>query len=460
LSGGQKKRVAMAMMLLENPELFLLDEPTNHLDLEAIEWLENHLNGHKITLLMVTHDRYFLDNVCNQIFELEKGTLHKHEGNYAYFLEKKAEREAMLQSTVDKAKNLLTKELDWMRRQPKARGTKAKYRIDAFHELEKVAKQDLSKAELEINIQTARQGNKVLELNGISKKFENKLLFSPFNYIFRKKDRIGLVGKNGTGKSTLLQIITGKLKPDTGEAVPGQTTRFAYFSQHAEDLNDENRIIDEVQEIAEYVTLGNGDQVSVSKLLEMFLFPVPMQYTPVAKLSGGERKRLQLLKILVTNPNFLILDEPTNDLDLDTLNVLEDFLENFNGCLLLVSHDRYFMDKLVDHIFVIENQKITDFNGNYSDFRNAKEEEEKEKAKSLSKPVATKEETKKENSNSKKAQQLEKEINLLESQKAQLETELNQSGISLEKLNQLSEKHKQLLANIELKTEEWFEAQK
>ncbi len=351
LSGGQKKRIFLAQLLLLEADLIILDEPTNHLDLEAIEWLENYLSGQNITLIMVTHDRYFLDNVVTEIIELDRGQLFRYKGKYAYFLEKKSEREELLKIEVTKARNLLKKELEWMRRQPKARGTKAKYRVEAYYELEKKASQDLRKDKLDLDIKEARQGGKILEIEHISKSYGTQKVVSDFSYVFKKKDRIGVVGKNGIGKSTFLDMLVGKLKPDRGEVMPGITTRFGYFTQESITLNPANRLIEEVKEIAEFITLSDGSQVSASKFLDTFLFPPEKQYNFIEKLSGGEKKRLQLLKLLVTNPNFLILDEPTNDFDIDTLNVLEDFLEKFTGCLMLVSHDRYFMDHLVNQLF-------------------------------------------------------------------------------------------------------------
>jgi len=378
LSGGQRKRVFLAQLLLKEPDLLLLDEPTNHLDLEAIEWLENYLSSQSITLIMVTHDRYFLDQVATEILELEKGKLYRYKGNYAYFLEQKQLREERLTVEVEKAKNLLKKELEWMRRQPKARGTKAKYRIEAFHELKEKASQDLRKDSLELDIKQSRQGGKILEVHGIGKAYGDHQLFSDFSYVFKKSERIGVIGTNGVGKSTFLDILTGKSKPDTGEIIPGVTTKIGYFTQAVTALNPNNRVIEEVRAIAEFVTLSDGSQVSASKFLESFLFPSEKQYTYIEKLSGGEKKRLQLLKLLVTNPNFLVLDEPTNDFDIDTLNVLEDFLQKFTGCLVLVSHDRYFMDHLVNHLFVFDGtETIRRCNGNYSDYRIERVEDEK-----------------------------------------------------------------------------------
>ncbi|MBT1701429.1 ATP-binding cassette domain-containing protein, partial [Fulvivirgaceae bacterium PWU4] len=393
LSGGQKKRIFLAQLLLQEADLIIMDEPTNHLDLSAIEWLENYLSGQNITLIMVTHDRYFLDNVASEIIELDRGQLFRYKGNYAYFLEKKSEREEMLRTEVTKARNLLRKELEWMRKQPRARGTKAKYRIEAFYELKEKASQDLRKEKLELDIKEARQGGKILEVEKISKSYGDQKIVDNFSYVFKKNDRIGVVGKNGIGKSTFLDMLTLKIKPDRGEVMPGVTTKFGYFTQEAISLNPNNRLIEEVKSIAEFITLSDGSQVSASKFLDTFLFPPEKQYNYVNKLSGGEKKRLQLLKLLVTNPNFLILDEPTNDFDIDTLNVLEDFLEKFSGCLLLVSHDRYFMDHLVDQLFIFEGDgQVRQFNGNYTDYRDWVEEEEARKdSKSQPQPEAVKE---------------------------------------------------------------------
>lgn len=370
MSGGQKKRIFLAQLLLQDADLIILDEPTNHLDLQAIEWLENYLRGTQITLIMVTHDRYFLDAVVTEIIELDRGQLFRYKGNYAYFLEKKAAREELLKIEVTKARNLLKKELEWMRRQPRARGTKAKYRVDAYYELEKKASQDLKKDKLELDIKESRQGGKIMEIEHLNKNYGELPIVKDFSYVFKKQDRIGVVGKNGIGKSTFLDMLVGKEKPDSGEITPGVTTRFGYFTQESISLNPANRLIEEVKEIAEFITLSDGSQISASKFLDNFLFPPEKQYTFIDKLSGGEKKRLQLLKLLVTNPNFLILDEPTNDFDIDTLNVLEDFLDKFTGCLMLVSHDRYFMDHLVNQLFVFEGDgKIRLFNGNYTDYR-------------------------------------------------------------------------------------------
>ncbi len=381
LSGGQIKRVALARLLLAEPDLILLDEPTNHLDLAAIEWLENHLRSAQTTLLMITHDRYFLDNVSSVILELNQGQLYRYQGNYAYYLEKKADREAAELASIEKARNLYARELEWMRRQPKARGTKAKYRVEAFEEIKEQAFKNVRKDSVQLEVQARRQGGKVLEIEHLSKALGGQTLVSDFSYTFRKGDRVGVIGRNGVGKSTFLNLITGKLLPDSGEVLWGQTTLAGYYTQHTDDLTPGSRLIDEVKAIAEYVTLADGRQVSASKLLDMFLFPPAKQYAVVDKLSGGERRRLQLLKVLVANPNFLILDEPTNDLDIDTLNVLEQFLAEFGGCLVLVSHDRYFMDRLVEHLFVFEGEGvIRDYPGNYTSWRDEQDELEQAKA--------------------------------------------------------------------------------
>jgi len=464
LSGGQKKRIFLAQLLLANPDLIIMDEPTNHLDLTAIEWLENYLASPSITLIMVTHDRYFLDNVANEIIELDRGQLFRYKGNYAYFLEKKSDREEMLKTEISKARNLLKKELDWMRRQPRARGTKAKYRIDAFYELKEKASQEMRKDRMELDIKESRQGGKILEVDKISKKYGDQVIIKNFSHVFKKFDRIGVVGKNGIGKSTFLDILTQKMKPDTGEVIPGVTTKFGYFTQDSETLNPNHRIIEEVKEIAEFITLSDGSQVSASKFLDNFLFAPEKQYTYVEKLSGGEKKRLQLLKLLVTSPNFLVLDEPTNDFDIDALNVLEDFLEKFTGCLLLVSHDRYFMDHLVDQLFVFEgNGEIRLFNGNYTDYRDSLADEEAEREPEVKAQPTPKVETA--NTDKKKPsgkikreyEELEKEIAKLESEKAALVDKLNQGASAHEQLTEWSKAIKNLTDEIEEKSSRWIE---
>lgn len=379
LSGGQRKRVALARVLIEEPDVLLLDEPTNHLDLATIEWLENRLNSPSLTLLMVTHDRYFLDKVANEIVELDKGTMYRYQGNYAYFVEKKADRELREATEVEKARNLFRKELEWMRRMPQARGTKQKARIDAFYVTKEKASTNLSKQQLELSVKTTRQGGKIIEAEHLNKKFGDKVVLDDFSYVFKKKDRIGLVGPNGAGKSTLLNMLTGKLQPDSGTVDVGQTTVFGYYTQTELEFDPSQRVIDIVKEVAEVVELANGDVLTASQFLTLFLFPPAQQYTLVSKLSGGEKRRLQLLRVLVRNPNFLILDEPTNDLDLGTLNILEDFLLHFSGCLLIVSHDRYFLDNLAEHLFVLEpGGAVLNFPGNYTDYRDYLAERETE----------------------------------------------------------------------------------
>jgi ATP-binding cassette subfamily F protein uup len=463
LSGGQRKRIFLAQMLLTEPDLIIMDEPTNHLDLEAIEWLEKYLSGQNMTVLMVTHDRYFLDNVSKVVLELDRGKLYRYVGNYAYFLEKKQEREEMLKTEVSKARNLLKKELDWMRKQPRARGTKAKYRIEAFYELQDKASVNLKKDKLELDLKEARQGGKILELHNVSKSYGDKKMVEKFSYVFKKKDRIGIVGKNGIGKSTFLDMLTGKSKPTSGEIIPGVTTKVGYFTQEVQTLTLTNRVIEEVKNIAEFITLSDGSQISASKFLDNFLFPPEKQYNIIEKLSGGEKKRLQLLKVLVTNPNFLILDEPTNDFDIDTLNVLEDFLDKFTGCLVLVSHDRYFMDHLVDQLFIFEGGgKIKPFNGNYSDYRDYLEEIEAS-AKSIqstdNQVLRIEVKTKKGLSYNEKIEleKLPAEIEKMETEKVQLTEQLNAGSTDHEVLTKLAIQIQELGNAIEEKTARWLE---
>lgn len=464
LSGGQKKRIFLAQVLLLEPDLIIMDEPTNHLDLTAIEWLENYLSAQNVTLIMVTHDRYFLDAVANEIIELDRGQIFRYKGNYAYFLEKKAEREEILRVEVNKARQLLKKELEWMRRQPKARGTKAKYRIDAFHGIEKKASQNLKKEKLELDFKEARQGGKILEVEHISKKYGDVRIVEDFSYVFKKKDRIGVVGKNGVGKSTFLDILTGRTKADCGEVIPGVTTKIGYFTQESVNLNSENRLIEEVKEIAEFITLADGTQISASKFLDNFLFPPEKQYNYISKLSGGEKKRLQLLKLLVMNPNFLILDEPTNDFDIDTLNVLEDYLDNFSGCLMLVSHDRYFMDHLVDQLFVFEGDgKIRQFNGNYTDYRDWQEEEERRMEKRAPAPRPTdssSQRPEKKKATYKEKQEFDKlqgDIESLERKKSEISMRFTQGSTDHHQLEQWSKEIAEISGQIEEKTIRWLE---
>jgi len=379
MSGGQKKRVALAAQLIVKPDFLILDEPTNHLDINVIEWLENYLLTQNITLLMVTHDRYFLDRICNGIIEIDQQQIYKYKGNYEEFLVKKKEREEAEQIEVDKARNLMKKEQEWMRRMPKARGTKAKYRVDAFHDLKEKASKNLKKDTVELEVSQKRLGGKILELKNISKSFGDKQLFENFNYVFKKGDRIGIVGKNGVGKSTFLNILTQKIESDTGEIDLGVNTSFGYYKQQEIQFDDNKKLIEVVLEIAEHFKLPDGSEISASQFLNKFLFPPKQQHDFIHKLSGGEKRRLQLLMVLIKNPNFLILDEPTNDLDLQTLDILEDFLNRFNGCLIIVSHDRYFMDNLTDQLFLFEgDNQIKIFNGNYSEYRTQQGQLEKQ----------------------------------------------------------------------------------
>ncbi|MFP4096164.1 MAG: ABC-F family ATP-binding cassette domain-containing protein [Cyclobacteriaceae bacterium] len=470
LSGGQRKRVALARALIERPDLLILDEPTNHLDLETIEWLEGYLSVQKMSLLLVTHDRYFLERVTNEILELDQGSVFRYKGNYQYFLEKKEERMAQQQASVEKAQNLLRKELEWMRRQPKARGTKAKYRVDAFYDLQDKAGQKAESRDMELGIKGRRQGKKILELSHISKSYGEKEIISDFSYTFKRSDRIGVIGKNGSGKTTFLNILTGQMEADQGETDLGQNTVFGYYTQHEISFNEEQRVIDVVKEVAEMVEIGAGNFITASQFLQHFMFPPDMHYTLVKNLSGGEKRRLQLLRVLMKNPNFLILDEPTNDLDLMTLNVLEDFLFNFEGCLLLVTHDRYFMDKLVEHMFVFspDSGEIRDFPGNYTDYRESLQEaeantEKKSAPKKVATPPPSKEDKAKKVSFKEKREYevLEAEIQQLEKEKQRLTEELNQLSSAQapdhEALTKASQKLEEISRQIDQKSDRWLE---
>lgn len=432
LSGGQKKRVGLAKTLIEKPDLVILDEPTNHLDLDAIEWLEEYLSQSQMAIIMVTHDRYFLESVTNEIIELDQNQLFKYSGNYSYFLERKSEREEIQQSEKEKAKNLYSKELEWMRRQPKARSTKAKYRVDAFKDVKEKAHQNLEKQSLDLDVKTRRQGGKVLEMEAVSKGYGGKELFTNFSYTFKKGERLGIVGKNGTGKSTFLNILTDQIKPDSGEISKGETTAIGYYRQKEPEFKSGQKVIEVVQEIAEVITLSDGKTVTASRFLTLFNFLPPAQYDYVDNLSGGEKRRLQLLCVLVQNPNFLILDEPTNDLDLITLRTLEDFLSQFKGCLVIVSHDRYFMDRLVEHLFVFdEGNEIKDFTGNYSVYRESLKQKEASKTEpkkmDIPKPEKEKDDNKRKMSYNEKREfeTLEKELEKLSEKKKALEAKIN-----------------------------------
>lgn len=458
LSGGQKKRVALAKVLIDEPDFLILDEPTNHLDLEMIEWLQDYLKQSKITLLTVTHDRYFLDAICNQIVELDQQQLFKYQGSYTQYLEKKAEREANRQVVYEKNKNLYRKELEWMRRQPQARGTKAKARIDEFYEIEEKLKNKTEEDSLFLDIQMTRLGSKILELHNVSKSFENKKLFSGIDYKFTPRDRLGIIGRNGTGKSTLLDIITQKILPDTGKVIHGETLKIAYYTQKGMRLKEDKKAIDVVKDIAEYIPMNGGKKLAASQLMERFLFDGPRQQTFVSKLSGGEKRRLYLLTLLIENPNFLILDEPTNDLDIFTLQVLEDFLQYFPGAVLLVTHDRYFMDKIVDHVFVLGEDQLRDFPGNYSDYKSFKEElkskgntNEGQLKKNQEQPKETKQIDRKE------LKKIEKQIQKLEEEKNEITSMFESANLSSDQIMNLSQKLHEIQNQLDEKETQWLE---
>lgn len=462
LSGGQKKRLALAKLLIEDPEIYILDEPTNHLDIDTIEWLEKLLTEGSKTILMVTHDRYFLDNVCNEILEIDRGKIIPYIGNYGYYLEKKAEREASDEATFQKNSNLLRKELEWMRRQPKARGTKSKSRIDSFYDLEAKTKDRGAKENVELSVKVSRQGNKIMEMHGISKGFNGNTYIKNFSYTFKKGDRIGLAGKNGSGKSTLLNLITGGLLPDSGEIVKGETTVIGYFNQAGLSFKEDERVIDIVKNVAEFITMADGKLISASALLTLFLFPPAKQYGMVSKLSGGEKKRLHLMSILIKNPNFLILDEPTNDLDIDTLNVLEEFLTNFPGILIMVSHDRYLLDKLTDQLFIMEGEgNVLIYNGNYSSYRIELEESKQLNKKAASAPAPVQTEAPKKAKLSFKEEKefegLEKEIADIENKLRETTEALNTTNIDPKELTKLTDKIAYLNKQLDAKSARWIE---
>lgn len=465
LSGGQKKRVALAKVLLSEAELLILDEPTNHLDLDMIEWLEQYLSASQLTLLMVTHDRYFLEVVCDTIFELADQTIYRYKGNFSYYLEKKAEREEQLQSTIEKAKNTFRKELDWIRRQPKARGTKQKARVDAFSDLKKVASQRLEEDELELPIKMERLGTKIVEFHKVSKAFGARPMLDDFSYHFQRQERLGIVGNNGTGKTTFLKMLTGEMEPDKGKIVIGETVVFGYYSQELMEVDPDMKVIDVVREVAEFIPLEKGRQLSAAQLLERFLFPRDMHYHFVHKLSGGERRRLKLLRVLMLNPNFLILDEPTNDLDIFAMAVLEEYLRLFQGSLIVVSHDRYFMDKMVDHLFVFQGEgKIKDITGNYHSYRTALQQnlrEQKQTPKGEIQPVqqsALPEKKRKLSFKEKQEfEQIEKELPLLEQEKELLSTELSSGALSNELLLEKGVRLGKVVEQIDEYTMRWLE---
>ncbi|MFV0418193.1 MAG: ABC-F family ATP-binding cassette domain-containing protein [Dysgonomonas sp.] len=469
LSGGQLKRVALANVLITEPDLIILDEPTNHLDLDMVEWLEEYLQRSRLSLLMVTHDRYFLDRVCNEIIEIDQQQLYQYKGNYSYYLEKRDERISAQNSEIDRANNLMRKELEWMRRQPQARGTKAKSRIDAFYDLEKKAQQVRDAGNVQLQMKGSYIGNKIFEAQHIYKSFGDIKILEDFNYIFARYEKLGIVGNNGTGKSTFIKMLMGEVAPDKGNFDIGETVKFGYYSQDGLKFDEQMKVIDVIQDIAEVIDLGNGNRLTASQFLQHFLFPPEKQHNFVYKLSGGEKRRLYLCTVLITNPNFLVLDEPTNDLDIVTLNILEEYLQQFKGCVIVVSHDRYFMDKVVDHLLAFQGSaKIKDFPGNYTQYREWKEiqdalDKEKEQA---TKPKEDKPQTLVSKADEKKKlsfkekrefEELDVLIPQLEDEKKRLEDELSSGTLSTDDLIAKSNRISELIDGIEEKTIRWME---
>ena len=462
LSGGQRKRLSLAKILIDQPDFLILDEPTNHLDLEMIEWLQEYLSKEQITLFIVTHDRYFLDAICNEILELEEGDLYRYKGNYTYYLEKKEERQAILQTNIDKAKNLYSKELEWTRRQPKARGTKSKARIESFYDVEKSAKKKIKNDKIQLEVQMTRLGSKILELHKVSKAYGDLKILDQFTYTFKKRDRVGIVGKNGVGKTTVLNMLTGTESIDAGKIVVGDTVEIGYYTQKGMKMDEGKRVIEIVRDIAEYIPLVGGRKMTAAQLLERFLFSKDAQWKHVSVLSGGEKKRLYLLTILMKNPNFLILDEPTNDLDLITLKVLEDFLDEFEGCMITVSHDRYFMDRLVDHLFIFEGEgQVRDFPGNYTDYRShisqadkLKQTKPKDK---VVKDKVTKGKRKLTYNEKKEYDTIESVIDALEQEKTSIGSRFNDPDLNPEKMKELGKRIKEIDDEISEKTDRWME---
>jgi ATP-binding cassette subfamily F protein uup len=468
LSGGQLKRVALANVLIAEPDLLILDEPTNHLDLEMVEWLESFLKGSKMALLMVTHDRYFLDRVCSDILEIDQASMFHYKGNYSYYLEKRQDRIENFNAETERTKNLYKKELEWMRRQPQARATKARSRVDAFAEIERRAKQRREENSVSLEVKASYLGSKIFEAKYISKAYGERVLIDNFYYNFSRYEKMGIVGKNGTGKSTFLKMLLGDVKPDSGSFDVGETVSFGYYSQDGLKFDEQMKVIDVVREFAEEISLGNGRKLSASQFLQLFLFPPEVQYNFVAKLSGGERRRLYLCSVLIKNPNFLVLDEPTNDLDIATLNVLEEYLCGFKGCVIVVSHDRYFMDKVVDHLLAFEGDgKIKDYPGNYTDYREwkelqlAQEQEEKEKAPKPEKEKQQRHKADKPQKLSYKEQKefeaLEVEIEALESEKTQIENQLSTGSLDTDQIISLSNRISEIISLLDEKTMRWLE---
>lgn len=461
LSGGQKKRLALAICLINKPDLLILDEPTNHLDLEMIEWLEAYFAKEKITLFMVTHDRYFLERVCNEIIELDNGKLYKYKGNYSYYLQNKEERMALEATNLNKAKSLYKKELDWMRRQPKARTTKSKSRIDDFFEIKKKAHQRRQEHEVQLEINMERLGSKIVELHNLKKNFDDTVILNGFDYVFKRGERIGIIGKNGTGKSSFLNILTKKSLLDGGKVVVGETVKFGYYTQKGIQIKDGQKVIDVVKEFGEYIPLTKGRKISAGQLLERFLFNRKKQHDFVEKLSGGEQKRLYLCAVLIQNPNFLILDEPTNDLDVVTLNVLENFLLDYPGNLIVVSHDRYFMDKIVDSLFVFRgNGVIENFPGNYSDFRAYEDSKPSTPKESKKESVPTEKPIQKGKLSYNEKREfglLEIDIEKLQKKKKTIEDQFVNEELTSEEINQKSIELQDIIASIDTKEERWLE---
>lgn len=469
LSGGQLKRVTLANVLITEPDLIILDEPTNHLDLDMVEWLEEYLQRSRLSLLMVTHDRYFLDRVCNEIIEIDQQQLYQYKGNYSYYLEKRDERISAQNAEIDRANNLMRKELEWMRRQPQARGTKAKSRIDAFYDLEKKAQQVRDAGNVQLQMKGSYIGNKIFEAQHVYKAFGDIKIVEDFNYVFARYEKLGIVGNNGTGKSTFIKMLMGEVAPDKGNFDIGETVKFGYYSQDGLKFDEQMKVLDVIQNIAEVIDLGNGNRLTASQFLQHFLFPPEKQHNFVYKLSGGEKRRLYLCTVLITNPNFLVLDEPTNDLDIVTLNILEEYLQQFKGCVIVVSHDRYFMDKVVDHLLAFQgNAKIKDFPGNYTEYREWKEiqeaiEKEKEQA---AKPKEDKPQIASPKNDDKKKlsfkekrefEELDLLIPKLEEEKEKLENELSSGTLSTDELLSKSSRISELIDEIDEKTMRWME---
>lgn len=458
LSGGQRKRVALAKLIVEEPEFIILDEPTNHLDLDMIEWLENYLSNDKVTLLMVTHDRYFLERICNEIIELENGNLYSYKGNYTEYLEKKALRVENESTNFAKLQKLYKKELDWVRRQPKARSTKAKSRVDKFHGIKDEVKSHKEDESMQLHVQTSRLGGKILEAHVIGKSFDEIKIIHEFSYKFRKGERLGIVGPNGSGKSTMINLLTKKIRPDSGKIVIGDTVTFGHYEQEGMDLSVDRKVIDVIREVAEYIPLDKGKKLTAEQLLERFLFPRPQQQVFVSKLSGGEKRRLYLLTVLMKNPNFLILDEPTNDLDILTLNILEEYLMQFPGCLIVVSHDRFLLDKLVEHLFILDGSgNIKDYNGKYSEYRAAKKAENKAKPTAVKEVSQNQVDQKERKKIKNRINSLERTMASLEEKKKTIEAKFLNPDLPLEEITKLSGELKEINEGLEAAEEEWLE---